>query len=60
MIGRPGQHLLDFNCNAVAVHHHDAAGDRQIVGKDLDLVLLRRVQFDDRAAAQPHHLMDRH
>lgn len=60
MIERSGQHLLDFDRDAVAVDHHDAAGDRQVVGEHLDLVLLGRIQFDDGAAAQPHHLMDRH
>lgn len=60
VIRRPGQHLLDFDRDAVAVDDHDAAGNRQVIGQDLDLVLLRGVEFDDRAAAQPHHLMDRH
>lgn len=59
-VRRPGQHLLDFDRNPVAVHDHHAAGDRQVVRKHLDLVLFRRVQFDDRTAAEPHHLMDRH
>src|SRR5450631_4698396 len=31
------QHLLDFHRNAVAIHQHHAAGDRQVVGEDLDL-----------------------
>ena len=60
LAGRPGQHLLDFDCNAVAVDHHHAAGDRQVVGEDPDLVLLGGVQFDDGASAQPHHLVDGH
>ncbi len=60
VVGCPGQHLLDFDRNSIAVHHHNAAGDRQVVGQNLDLVLLRRIQFDDRAAAEAHHLMDRH
>ena len=60
VIGRPGQHLLDFNRDAIAVDDHDTAGDGQVVGEHLDLVLLGRVEFDDRAAAEPHHLMDGH
>jgi hypothetical protein len=36
------------------------AGDRQVVGEDLDLVRLGGVQFDDGAAAEPHYLMDGH
>jgi hypothetical protein len=60
LAGRPGQHLLDFDRNAVAVDHHHAAGDRQVVGENPDLVLLGGVQFDDGAAAQPHDLVDRH
>ena len=51
------QHLLDFDRDAVAIHQHHAAGDRQVVGQDLDLVRLGCVQFDDGAAAQPHYLM---
>ena len=50
-IRRFRQHLLDFDRDAVAVDQHDAAGDRQVVGEDLDLVLLGGVQFDDGAAA---------
>jgi hypothetical protein len=58
--GQPRQHLLDFNRDTVAIDQHHAAGDRQVIGKDLDLVRLGRVQFDDGATAQPHHLMNRH
>ena len=36
------------------------AGDRQVVGEDLDLVRLGSIQLDDGAAAQPHYLMDGH
>jgi hypothetical protein len=44
--------LLDFHRDAVAIDEHHAAGDRQVVGEDLDLVRLGGVQFDDGAAAQ--------
>ena len=54
------QHLLDFDRDAVAVHQHYAAGDRQVVGEDLDLVRLGGIQFDDGAPAQTHYLMNRH
>ncbi len=57
---QPRQHLLDFDRDAVAVDKHHPAGDRQVVGEDLDLVRLGGVQFDDGAAAEPHYLMDRH
>lgn len=59
-IRRSRQHLLDFDRDPVAIDQHHAAGDRQIVGEDLDLVGLGRVQFDDGATAEPHHLMDGH
>ncbi|GAC1495250.1 MAG: hypothetical protein NVS2B1_02580 [Bradyrhizobium sp.] len=54
------QHLLDFDRDPVAVHQHHAAGDRQVIGEDLDLVRLGGIQFDDGAAAQPHDLMYGH
>ena len=54
------QHLLDFDRDTVAIDKHHAAGDRQVVGEDLDLVRLGSVQLDDGAAAQPHYLMDGH
>ena len=54
------QHLLDFNCDPVAIDKHDAAGDRQGVGENLDLVRLGGVEFDDGAPAQAHYLMNRH
>ena len=59
-IGRSRQHLLDFDADAIVVHMHDTAGDRHVVGEDADLVLLGRIEFDDRATAQPHDLMDGH
>jgi hypothetical protein len=58
--GYPRQHLLDFHRDAVAIHQHNAARDRQAIGQDLDLVCLGCIQFYDCAAAQPHHLMDGH
>ena len=54
------QHLLDFDRNPVAIDQHYPAGDRQIVGEDLDLVRLGGIQFDDGAPAQTHYLMNRH
>ena len=57
---QPRQHSLDFDRNTVAINKHYPAGDRQIVGKDLDLVRLGSIQFDDGAAAQPHYLVDGH
>ena len=50
-IRRFRQHLLDFDRDTVAIDQHHAAGDRQVVGEDLDLVRLGGVQFDDGAAA---------
>src|ERR1700754_1867262 len=58
--GGPGQHLLDFDRDPVAVDQHHAAGNGQVVGQHLDLVLLGGVQFDDGAAAEPHYLMNGH
>jgi hypothetical protein len=57
---RSRQHLLDFDGDTVAVDQHHAAGDRQVIGEDLDLVRFGGVQFDDGAAAQAHDLMDGH
>jgi hypothetical protein len=57
---QPRQHLLDLDRDSVAVDQHHAAGDRQIVGEDFDLVRFGRIELDDGAARQPHHLVDRH
>src|SRR6202165_4163844 len=57
---QPRQHLLDFDRDTVAIDHHHAAGDRQVVGEGLDLVGLGGVQLDDGATAQAHYLMDGH
>jgi hypothetical protein len=46
--------------NAVALHDHRPLGHRQIVGEDTHGILLHGVQFDDRATAEPQHLMDWH
>ena len=54
------QHLLDLDRDPVAVDQHHAAGNRQVVGEDFDLVRLGGVQFNDGAAAEPHYLMDGH
>lgn len=59
-VGGPRQHLLDFDADPVAVDDHHAAGDRQVVGQHLDLVLLGRVEFDDGPATEAHHLMNGH
>lgn len=56
----PRQHLLDFDRDPVAVDQDHAASDGQVVGEDLDLVHLGRVQLDDGAAAEAHYLMNRH
>ena len=57
---RSRQHLLDFDRDTVAIDQHHAAGDRQVVGEDLDLVRLGGVEFDDGATAQAHDLMNGH
>jgi hypothetical protein len=54
------QHLLDFDRDPVAIDQHDARGDRQRVGEDLDFVGFGGVEFDDGAAGQPHDLVNRH
>jgi hypothetical protein len=58
--GQPRQHLLDFDCDTVAIDQHHAAGDRQVIGKDLDFIRLGSIQFDDGAPAEAHYLMNRH
>lgn len=60
MIRSSGQHSLDFDGDAVAVDNHCPAGDGQVVGQHLHLVLFGGVELDDGAAAEPHHLMDGH
>src|SRR5665213_1399893 len=55
--GQPRQHLLDFDRDPVAIDKHHAAGDRQVVGEDPDLVRLGRIQLDDGATAEAHYLM---
>ena len=57
---RARQHLLDLDRDPVAIDQHDAGGDRQVVGQNLDLVGLGCVQLDDGAAGQTQYLMDRH
>lgn len=52
--------MLDFDRDPVAVYDHYTAGNRQVVREHLDLVLLGRIQFNDGATAEPHHLVDRH
>ena len=58
--GPSRQHLLDFDRDAVAIDKHHAAGDRQVVGEDLDFVRLGGVEFDDGPPAEAHDLMNRH
>ena len=60
VIRRAGQHLPHLDGDAVGVDHHGAAGDRQVVGEDGDVVLLAGVELDDGAAAQAEHLVHRH
>jgi hypothetical protein len=60
LVRHAGQQLLDLDCDAVALHHHRAGDDREIVGEDADLVLLGGIEFDNGAAAKPQYLVDRH
>jgi len=59
-IGGPRQQFRDIDGNAIAIHHHRTLGDGQIVREDANGVFLGGVQFDNGAAAEPEHLMDRH
>ena len=59
-LGRARQQFLDLDGDLVAADDHRALGDRQVVGEDVDFVLLGGVELDDGAAAEPKHLMDRH
>ena len=59
-VWRARQHLLDFNRDAVPVDHHNTAGDRQVIGQDLDLVLLGGIKLNDGASAEPHDLVNGH
>ena len=49
---RARQHLLDLDRDPVAVDQHDAGGDRQIIGQNLDLVGLGCVELNDGAAGK--------
>lgn len=60
LVGRFRQHPLHLDGDAVAVDDHRPGCDRQVVGQNLDLVLLGGIKFDDGPAAQPHDLMNRH
>src|SRR5271170_1400213 len=55
-----GQELLDLDGDLVAADNDRALGHGQVIGQDADLVLLGGVEFDDGAAAEAQHLMDRH
>jgi len=58
---RPARHQpLDLDGDAVAADHDGALGDRQVVGQNMDVVVLGGVEFDDGAAAESEHLVDRH
>jgi hypothetical protein len=52
--------LLDFNRDTIALHHHGATGNGEIIGQNLDFIVFSRIQLDDGAAAKPEHLMNRH
>jgi len=56
----PRKQLGDIDGNSVTVHDDRALGHRQIVRKDAHGILLGSVQFDNGAAAEPEHLVDRH
>jgi hypothetical protein len=51
---------LDLDGDAVAADHHGAPGHRQIIGENMDVVVLGGVEFDDGAAAEAEHLVDWH
>ena len=51
------QQIADLDRDAVAIDHHGALGHRQVVGEDMDGVVLGRFQFDDGAAAKPQYLV---
>src|SRR6516165_11778265 len=59
-LGRPGCQLLDLDRDAITADHHGSLSHAKVVRQDLDLVVLRGVELDDGAAAEPQHLMDRH
>jgi lipoyl(octanoyl) transferase len=55
-----GQQVLDLDGDFIAADDHGPFRHRHIVGEDTDLVVLRGVELDDGAAAEPKHLVDRH
>ena len=56
----PRQQFRHIDRDAIAVHDHRALGHRQVVRKYADGVFFGGVQFDERATAEPQHLMNGH
>ena len=52
-ICQPWEQVLDFNRDPVSAHHHISPRYREIVGENVDFVILRRVELNDGAAAVP-------
>ena len=59
-LGRARQQLFDFHGDAIAADDNRATRHRHVVGENADLVVLRRIELDDGAAAEAQNLMDRH
>ena len=56
----PFQEFLDLDRDGCAVDDDHAARDGKVVGENLHLVALGRIERDDRAAAHAQELVDRH
>jgi lipoyl(octanoyl) transferase len=59
-VGGSRQQVIDLDRDLVAGDHDRALRHREIVDEDMDRVVLRGVEFDDGAAAEPEHLVDWH
>jgi hypothetical protein len=59
-LGRARQQLFDFHGDAITADDNRATRHRHVVGENADLVVLRRIELDDGAAAEAQNLMDRH
>src|SRR5579863_4546343 len=59
-VGGAQQELLDLDGDAVAADDHGPLRHRHVIDENADFVFLGGVELDDRAAAEPQRLVDRH
>src|ERR1043166_5273356 len=59
-VGKPGREFLDLDRNPAAADDDRALGDREVVGKDGNFIVLGSIELDDGAASETEHLVDWH